>query len=616
MGLQDKGTSAENVIQIGRGPIGSARLSRSAWAAGDTIPSLTQRVLELETQIASIQADLENEQRRLGSYSDFDPQLNEAAANAYRKADAIRSRAQAEANVILERAVNERKMLLKEVDSLRQERDELEDEIASLRRGGLAEVPAAVEPEEAQPSFDLKAAVAEEMRAMLAALLEEVRARPGPTPAPSAAVAPLELSPAPAVEIAVSPPETPAAIVEVDVDHTRQPELAPQIDIESEDLFPETSHPLVDDHPDELATAAPSPSEARVDEHLEELRQAEIPSPSEIESEDILAETSQQIADEYVEEFRKPAASFEPSQELANDVVEDQPPRRVFDEYVEEFVEPEIAEPVVEEHVEDLRTAELPAPPASEVEIDLSPEKSEPIVDEFVEELRRSETPPAPETPAPTANLEALWETAAPPIADIEPAVAPPEAAAPIVEPMPPAAVAPLEPASFITDEFIAATRPGTPQDTESAAPPPFSDVPAPSPFVEEEEAPAPFADMSAAPPVVEPVLPPAPDIRAPAPPVSASPAVRQIQVLIAPIHSFPRLIEIQQRIQSLSSVRALQLRDFRNGTATFAVGVAEAISPQEFGAVIQMLENLHLRLEGTAQNSVELRVEDEPPTP
>ena len=615
MGLQDKGTSAENVIQIGRGPIGSARLSRSAWAAGDTIPSLTQRVLELETQIASIQADLENEQRRLGSYSDFDPQLNEAAANAYRKADAIRSRAQAEANVILERAVNERKMLLKEVDSLRQERDELEDEIASLRRGGLAEVPAAVEPEEAQPSFDLKAAVAEEMRAMLAALLEEVRARPGPTPAPSAAVAPLELSPVPAVEIAVSPPETPAGIVEVDVEDTRQSELAPQIDIESEDLFPETSHPLVDDHADELATPAPSPSEARVDEHVEELRQAEIPSPSEIESEDILAETSQQIADEYVEEFRKPAASFEPSQELASDVVEDQPPRRVFDEYVEEFVEPEIAEPVVEEHVEELRAAELPAPPASEVESYLSPEKSEPIVDEFVEELRRSETPPAPETPAPTANLEALWETAAPPIADIEPAVAPPEAAAPIVEPMPPAAPL-LEPASFITDEFIAATRPGTPQDTESAAPPPFSDVPAPSPFVEEEEAAAPFADMSAAPPVVEPVLPPAPDIRATAPAVGSSPAVRQIQVLIAPIHSFPRLIEIQQRIQSLSSVRALQLRDFRNGTATFAVGVAEAISPQEFGAVIQMLENLHLRLEGTAQNSVELRVEDESPTP
>ena len=85
--------------------------------------------------------------------------------------------------------------------------------------------------------------------------------------------------------------------------------------------------------------------------------------------------------------------------------------------------------------------------------------------------------------------------------------------------------------------------------------------------------------------------------------------------MVISPIHSFTRLTEIQKRIQTLSSVRGLQLRDFRNGMATFAVGVGEAISPLEFGAVIQMLENLHLRLEGTSQNSVELRVEDDAPS-
>jgi hypothetical protein len=569
-------------------------------------------VLELETQLASIQADLDREQHRLTSYSDFEPQLNEAAANAYRKADAIRSRAQAEANALLQRAVNERKMLLTEVDRLRQERDELQDEIASLHRGGLAAVPAAVKPDDPRPAFDLQAAVAQEMRAMLAALLEEVRTRPAPTPARSAAVAPAEPRPLPAVEIAVPPDKSIEPIVDEDVQEQRETELPPR-EIESEDLLVETSRPLVEDYFDELATAAPPPSEASVDEYVEEVRPPELPlRGSETEAEHVAAETSQPIVDEYVEEFRKPAAPFGPSEELASDVVEVEPPRRVFDEYVEEFAEPEVNEPVVDEHVEELRATELPAPTASELEIDLSPEPSEPIVDEYVEEPRRSEPPPEPAMPAPSANIEALWETAAPPTADIEPAVAPPETAAPGVEAMPPAPPAPLEPASFISDEFIAATRPESPQSTESAAPPPFIDVPAPSPFAEEEEAPAPFADTAAPPPVIEPALPPAPHIPATAPAVSASPAVRQIQVLISPIHSFPRLIEIQERIQSLASVRALQLRDFRNGIATFVVGVAEAISPQEFGAVIQMLENLHLRLEGTAQNSVELRVEDD----
>jgi hypothetical protein len=600
-GLQDKGTSAENVIQIGRGPSRNARLSGSGWAAGDTIPSLTERVHELETALASIQADLEKEQRRLASYSDFDANLNDAAANAYRKANAIRSRAQEEANVILERAVNERKMLLKEVDRLRQERDELEDEIASLHRGGLAAVPdparVPVEPEAAQPAFDIKAAVAQEMRAMLAALIDEVRARPAPTRAPTAAVAPPEPPPAPAVAL-----------------EPLQSQVSPPSEIESEDLLADA---LALEFVDEVTTAPPQPSA--------------------IETEDVLAETQPPIVDEYVEEFRKSAAPLGPTEQLANDVLEPEPPKRVFDEYVEEFVEPEMREPVVEEYVEELPRSQLPPPSEIETE-DVFAETVPPVVEEYVEVLPAAEVPMAPAT----ANIDALWETAATPTAEVEPPPALPEAA--IVEAVPPVILPRRESVSFITDEFIAATRPGSPQDTESIAPPQFFDVPSAAPFVEPEEAAAPFAEAEAPapfaesqeatapfaepeeapapfaytappPPLVEPPQPPITDFPATERAIGAEPAVRRIQVVISPIHSFTRLTEIQQRIQSLSSVRGLQLRDFRNGMATFAVGVGEAISPLEFGAVIQMLENLHLRLEGTSQNSVELRVEDDAPS-
>jgi hypothetical protein len=559
-------------------------------------------VHELETALASIQADLEKEQRRLASYSDFDANLDDAAANAYRKANAIRSRAQQEANVVLERAVNERRMLMSEVERLRQERDELEDEIASLHRGGLAAVPVrlAVEPEDAQPSFDIKAAVAQEMRAMLAALIEEVRARPAPTRAPTAAVALPEPPPAPAVAMAAPPTETIAPILDEAHAAPVQSQLSRPTEIESEDLLADA---LALEFVDEVTTAPPQPRA--------------------IETEDVFEETSRPIIDDYVEEFRKPAAPLENPEQLANDVLAPEPPKRVFDEYVEEFIEPEMREPVVEEYVERLPAAEAPA----QYE-DVLAEATPPVVEEYVEEPPAAAAPLSPAT----ANIDALWETAATPAAEVEPPPAPPEP--PIVEPVPPVILPRREAVSFITDEFIAATRPGSPPDTESVAPPQFFDAPSPAPFADVEESSAPFAEAEAPapfagvedaptpfayapppPPVVEPPQPPTTDVPATERAIGAEPAVRRIQVVISPIHSFTRLTEIQQRIQSLSSVRGLQLRDFRNGMATFAVGVGEAISPMEFGAVIQMLENLHLRLEGTSQNSVELRVEDDPPS-
>jgi hypothetical protein len=94
----------------------------------------------------------------------------------------------------------------------------------------------------------------------------------------------------------------------------------------------------------------------------------------------------------------------------------------------------------------------------------------------------------------------------------------------------------------------------------------------------------------------------------------AAGAGLRQIQVVISSIHSFPRLLEVEQRIRTLPTVSAFQLRDFRNGIATFAVSVGEAISPAEFGTAVQMLDSLRLRLEGATPTTAELRAEEEPP--
>jgi hypothetical protein len=95
--------------------------------------------------------------------------------------------------------------------------------------------------------------------------------------------------------------------------------------------------------------------------------------------------------------------------------------------------------------------------------------------------------------------------------------------------------------------------------------------------------------------------------------PTEAPIPLRQIQVVVSPITSFTSLLDVQRRIRALVTVSELHLHDFRNGVATFAVSVSEAISPAEFGAVIQMFASAELRLIGATHGSVEMRVEGKP---
>ncbi|TMC43791.1 MAG: hypothetical protein E6J23_09550 [Chloroflexi bacterium] len=268
-------------------------------------------------------------------------------------------------------------------------------------------------------------------------------------------------------------------------------------------------------------------------------------------------------------------------------------------------------EPIVDEYVAEFRRPEAP-PPIEAIELTAAPaEQIEPFVADYMEDVVRHEpikpvidqhvvpanditmTPPAP-TPAPHPALAALWDAASPP-KELETA---PDS--------------PVEPAAFITEEFFAETN--SLEITE--APYPAQAFPleqttelAPAPPVEFTPPPLEFAPEPPA--IVEPEPAPTfPELR-----VADERGLHQIQIVISPIHSFPRLLATERRIRALSTVNALHLRDFRNGVATLTVSVGQAISPAEFGAVIQMLESLHLRLEGTTLSSVELHAEEEPPT-
>ena len=527
------------MTEFGRRPSENVRTPPSRWVA-DTLPSLTQRVRELEARLSSMQADLDAERSRLRAYVELDPDVNDGAVDASRSADAIRSRARDEANEILERATDQRRVLLREMDRLRAEHDELLEEIASVR--GVGSTPAAFAPDDLRPESDLQAAVAAEMRAILAQMLQQVRAQKA-TP-PGAAAIPAEID--------VSTPEPSEPIVDEFVEelHRTAPPLSPPTN--------------------EVGLEGPVETAQELVEHVEDL---------------LRPEPSEPIIDEFVEELGRPAPPPPPS---SNEIGLEGPVETAQElvEHIEELRRPELAAPILDEYVEDLRR----------------PDSTEPIVDGELEGLRASGAESTPTLRADSAPLPA-------PDADVPPLSE--EPIEQVTDADPPVVISQLEGLSFFADESISDPRGAALESTE--APP--ADEPSTSEALVDAAGSHPIVETNALSDIADAVAPhlvakpaSAPEAPSAEPAIGESLGIRQIEVVIAPVGSFLQLIEIQRRIQSLSSVEALHLGDFRDGVAAFAVNLAEAISPKEFGAAIQMLEDLHLRVEGTSRNSVELR--------
>ncbi len=324
-------------------------------SADDIIATLSARVSDLGKRVAVLQAELESAQRRIAVYEEHDSTIQDALSGALRAAYQIRERAETTAAQILEQAREQRRLLLTEIERLRDERDQLENEIAERRRGGIAAVAPRPITTDAAAS-EIRQLASEALRGLFQEIVDDIRAAPRPAPA----------APPPAPE---RPPVAPAA-------------------------------------------------EARAEAVAEDLE-------------------------------------------------------------------------------------EMPAPPA--------------------------------------------------------PTIAPPQAVTP-------QAVTPPEP---------------------PPAPPRLEAVPAPPPFGSEIEEMAP-------------------------PRVAQTPPTSELGIVITPVGSFPRLVEIERHIQSLPAVRTLYVRDFRAGTATLAVALRSPLTPDEFGAMLSSLEQLRMRVMASARNVIELRIEGE----
>lgn len=105
----------------------------------------------------------------------------------------------------------------------------------------------------------------------------------------------------------------------------------------------------------------------------------------------------------------------------------------------------------------------------------------------------------------------------------------------------------------------------------------------------------------------------PTPIAAAPTPMVaSPTEAVGEIQVVLSPVSSFPRLVELERRLQGMPMVRTVYARDFRNGVATLAIGLRNPMTVDEFAAAVTGLEYPRLKIVSTTGYVVELRIDSE----
>ena len=445
--MKDKGTGAENLIWLASRQGGRAH--PSSLAADDILAGLTGRIAELEARVSAILAEVEPEPPRVESESGR--ALSAPKADKSRGTDKMSRDARVEADAELTCASEERRMLATEMRLLREAFQEARSNQLSAGAGANA-IERRIAP-------DVRAAIADEMRSLLTELLADFRAQAAPPP-PTAAV--VETT-----EAVVATPGVPEQLVE-DVDT-----VAPVADRAATIEAPIESVESVIEPADEFVR--PAFTEPIVEEDVEELRRPEPIAPADV----FAAEPApvEPAAGSVEESFAAEAPAviepipFEPALPEAaplpvdTHVFEPKPPAPIVDDYEElrrQAIELTAApvepiEPLVDEYVEEFRRPEAPAP-IEAIEPTAPPaDQIEPFVADYMEDVVRHEpiepmidphvvpandvtmTPPAP-LPAPDTRLAALWDAASLPT-ELETA---PDSS--------------VEPAAFITEEFIAET--------------------------------------------------------------------------------------------------------------------------------------------------------------
>ena len=518
-------------------------------AADDVIGTLSARVTELSKRVALLEAELQSAEKRIEIYEDHDSQIQDALSGALKAAYQIRQRAETAAEQILEQAREQRRMILTEIERLQDERDRLQDEIATGRRSSIAPVASRPLSSETAAS-ELRAVASEALKGLFEEIVEDMRAAHGRAAPPPAPRAPAEVPPREVPDTGRERPVVTREDIETVAPTYEAMARMRRSTIEHEDIgapAPIAEAPVVEPEP------APAP--------VEELEEIAAP------------ETMRPISEGPSLEERQTEEQHETERRAAE---------------LRELEERAEAERAEAERVEAEERAEA--------------ERREATKRADRERLEAESRAAAEREAAARAETEraATQRAAAAARAEAERAVAAERAA---VE----RAAAERAEAERAEAERAAAER----AMAERAA--------AERATAERAAAERAIAERAAAEAAMAAATPPLEVVRTPvdmgeiAPPrVEAASPTSDIQLVLSPVASFPRLVEIERQIQALPVVRTLYVRDFRGGAATLAVALRSSMTPEEFAGLLRGLQQPRLRLVAGSRNTLEMRVEGE----
>lgn len=237
------------------------------------------------------------------------------------------------------------------------------------------------------------------------------------------------------------------------------------------------------------------------------------------------------------------------------------------------------------------------------------------VFKELVDEIRATAPPAAPvhqvgaaqavPMPQPAPSLSSLVPPSIPDVpAAQRPASAPPPPAPAAATPAPGPQPTFAPPAPAPQPTWVAPSRPTVVRQPERSALVEDVDV---APAAAAPTAQPAAASQAAPAPVAVPAPQPAPQWFPP-----SVEAVGEVQVVLSPISSFPRLVELERRLQGMPVVRTVYARDFRNGAATLAIGLRHPMTVDEFAAAVTKLDYPRLRIISTSGYVLELRIDTE----
>jgi outer membrane murein-binding lipoprotein Lpp len=239
------------------------------------------------------------------------------------------------------------------------------------------------------------------------------------------------------------------------------------------------------------------------------------------------------------------------------------------------------------------------------------------VFKELVAEIRATNPPAA--APAAVRTVDAPFprptspaaQYAPPPVYTPPPAQPPSSAAPPAPSNIAPPVAAPAQayqapPSSYNVQQaqpfsrptIVPAAQPGRSSLVEDVDVAPAAAAPAPAPVVPAPP-PAPAAQAAPIAPAREWVVTP-------------SEPIGEVQVVLSPISSFPRLVELERRLQGMPVVRTVYARDFRNGVATLAIGLRHPMTVDEFATAVTKLDYPRLRIVSTSGYVLELKIDSE----